>query len=184
MFSLKKVLLGGIVLFSTVFFSGCANKVLTYSPNTMNVMQLKNMEINKGKTDTFTDSGREETKVMCRLATPVGTPSGETFASYIKDAFTQELMLADKYDSKSSNVLSANIDDLYGSTTIGNAYWEFKLTMKSSNGSSYKVESRYDYESSFSALSACSEMQRSFVPAVQKLNKDIINNPKFPDLLK
>jgi hypothetical protein len=33
-------------------------------------------------------------------------------------------------------------------------------------------------------MSACSEMQRSFVPAVQKLIGDIVQNPKFVDLLK
>ncbi len=179
---MRKILLIGIVFVGTLFFSGCANKVHTYSPSTMNIMKLKNMPIKKSRTGTFTDSGKNEAKVMCRLATPVGTPTGETFASYIQDAFTQELMLSDKYSPDANNVITANIDDLYGSTTIGNAYWEFKITVKSSNGTSYKVYSRYDYESSFSAMSACSEMQRSFVPAVQKLNKDIIDNPKFADL--
>lgn len=180
---MKKVIIGSLGIALALLFSGCANKVYTYSPKTTNIMELKNMDtVSKISTGTFTDSDRQEAKVMCRLATPIGTPNGETFASYIKDALDQELMLADKFDQKSSNVLTANLDDIYGSTTIGNAYWEFKVTVKSSNGISYKVISRYDYESSFSAMSACSEMQRSFVPAVQKLNTDIISNPKFASL--
>lgn len=180
---MKKIVIGSLVLVLTILFSGCANKVHTYSPKTANIMQLKGIsEGSKITTAKFSDSGNEETKVMCRLATPIGTPNGETFYSYIQDALTQELMLADKYDTKSNNTLTANLDDIYGSTTLGNAYWEFKMTVKSSNGVSYKTESRYDYESSFSAVSACSEMQRSFVPAVQKLNNDIIMNPKFTSL--
>ncbi len=180
---MKKIVIGSLAFVLTVLFSGCANKVHTYSPKTANIMQMKGMtEGSKISTGKFSDSGNEETKVMCRLATPIGTPNGETFYSYIQDALSQELMLADKYDPKSGNKLTANLDDIYGSTTLGNAYWEFKMTVKSSNGVSYKTESRYDYESSFSAMSACSEMQRSFVPAVQKLNNDIIMNPKFSSL--
>ena len=180
---MKKHLILGTLLF-TIIFSGCANKVHTYSPNTMNIMTLKDMKLGKVSVGNFTDSGREETKLMCRLATPVGTAKGETFASYVKDAFAQELMLSEHFSSDSKNIISANLDDLYGSTVLGNAYWKFNMTMKSSNGEQYKVESRYDYESSFSAMSACSEMQRSFVPAVQKLNKDIINNSNFSKLFK
>ena len=182
---MKKFIIGSLAVVLTVLFSGCANKVFTYSPKTTNVIHLKDMNnAEKVSVGKYTDSGNEETEVMCRLATPIGTPSGETFASYIQDALTQELMLADKYSQKSNTIVTANLDDIYGSTTIGNAYWEFKVTMKSSNGTSYKVASRYDYESSFSAMSACSEMQRSFVPAVQKLNNEIIMNPKFASLIK
>jgi hypothetical protein len=101
--------------------------------------------------NNFTDSGKNESKVMCRLTTPVGTVSGETFASYIENAFKKELLTAGMYDSKSNVTISANLDDIYGSTTSGNTYWEFKITITSSNGTSYKVNSRYDYESSFSA---------------------------------
>lgn len=180
---MKKIAISSLIVIVTVFFSGCANKVYTYSPKTANIIHLENMQnASKVAVGKFTDSGRKEHSVMCRLATPIGTPKGETFASYIQDAFTQELMLAKKYDPKSNIKITANLDDIYGSTTLGNAYWEFKVTIKSSNGNSYKVHSRYDYESSFSAMSACSEMQRSFVPAVQKLNTDIITNPKFPSL--
>lgn len=180
---MKKVFIGSLALMLTIVFSGCANKVYTYSPKTENIMYLKSADsVDKMSIAKFTDSDKEEAKVMCRLATPIGTPDGETFASYIQNALTQELMLADKYNEKASNILSANLDEMYGSTTLGNAYWEFKVTMKSSNGNVFQTSSRYDYESSFSAMSACSEMQRSFVPAVQKLNSDIIKNPKFASL--
>jgi hypothetical protein len=181
-----KRLVFGLALLGVVFFSGCANKVHEYSVSTNNVLKLQglsknNKDINLGE---FTDSGRDEAKVMCRLATPIGTPSGETFASYIKNAFAKELLTAGMYNPSSDVTISMNIDSLYGSTTLGNAYWEFEVTLKSSNGKTMKVKSRYDYESSFSAMSACSEMQRSFVLAVQKLIGDIVNSPEFAELIK
>lgn len=76
------------------------------------------------------------------------------------------------------------LNDIYGSTVFGNAYWEFDVTVTSSNKEEMTVKSRYDYESSYLASSACSEMQRSFVPAVQKLIGDIIKNQKFKNLIQ
>ena len=183
---MKRFILSVLVFGSMALFTGCANKVPVYAISTNNVVNLQGLSKDNGKVNlnNFTDSGRDESKVMCRLATPVGTANGETFASYIENAFKKELLVAGMYDTKSNISISANIDNIYGSTTIGNAYWEFTVTVKSSNGTSYTVHTQYDYESSFSAMSACSEMQRSFVPAVQKLIGDIIQNPKFVDLLK
>ena len=182
---MKKIFLVLTILLLALNFSGCANKVHSYAISSDNMIALKSLSKNrKGvNIDEFTDSGRKESRLMCRLATPVGTSKGETFASYIQNAFKQEMMISDMYDNDSNIIISANLDDIYGSTTLGNAYWEFNITVKSSNGNSYKVNTRYDYESSFSAYSACSEMQRSFVPAVQKLIGNIIKNLSFKTLI-
>jgi len=178
-----------LTLASSLFLltlSGCANKVATYSVSTENILSLKGLSkdnngINLGE---FTDSAKGESKVMCRLATPIGTPNGETFISYIKDALKKELLISEMYQEKSKIKINMNLDYLYGSTTVGNAYWEFKVTVNSSNSKSFKVNSKYDYESSFTAYSACSEMQKSFVPAVQKLIKKIIQHNEFKNLIK
>ncbi len=183
---MKKVVLILLAAVLSVLFTGCANKVPEYASSTNNIVLLKNFTKNSNGIDVvnFTDSGRNESKVMCRLAYPVGIANGKTFASYIEDAFKKELVIAGLYNPKSNVKISANIDKIYGSTMIGNAYWEITVTLKSSNGVSYTVKSKYNYESSFTAYSACSEMQRSFVPAVQKLIQDIIKNPKFKDLIR
>jgi hypothetical protein len=169
-----------------IAFTGCANKVATYSVGTQNVLSLRTISDQDGKINLakFTDDGREEASLMCRLATPTGTPDGETFASYIGKAFQQELVVANAYDPSSKITISGNLNRIYGSTTMGNAYWEFDMTISSTNGKQYSVKSRYDYGSSLLAVSACSEMQRSFVPAVQKLIGEIITNSKFKTLLQ
>ncbi|AXX93340.1 hypothetical protein CPU12_07815 [Malaciobacter molluscorum LMG 25693] len=166
-------------------FSGCANKVYDYSISTDNILTLKSFAkdgqtINLGD---FVDNNNEST-LMCRLATPVGTAKGSTFISYIKDAFKKELVVSDLLDNDAKTTIGMNLNDIYGSTLFGNAYWKFDVTVNSSNGEKMSVISRYDYESSYLATSACSEMQRSFVPAVQKLIGEIIKNHKFKDLLK
>lgn len=183
---MKIIKLSTGIAIATLLFSGCANKVHDYSVSTENIIVLKDMakadkQISLGD---FTDSGKEESKLMCRLSTPIGTPEGETFATYIKNAFQKELLLSGLYDKNSKNKITANLNDIYGGTVIGNAYWSFDITLKSTNGKEMNVKSRYDYESSYFASSACSEMQRSFPLAVQKLIRDIINNPKFKELIK
>ena len=175
-----------MVLGVVFLMSGCANKVHDYSVSTENLLSLRTISGTTGKVNLgeFTDSGRGEHAVMCRLATPIGTPKGETFASYIKNALEKELIIANMYDQNAKRTITANLDKIYGSTTIGDAYWDFILTVRSNNGISYKVHSRYDYESSFTAMSACSEMQRSFPLAVQKLIANIIHHHKFKSLFK
>ena len=120
---------------------------------------------------------------MCRLATPVGT-EGETFAKYIENALVTELEIGNMLNPKSNIKITGHLENIYGSTVLGNAYWEFTLKVSSSNGKSFDVTTRYDYESSFTAYSACSEMQRSYMPAVQQLVNKIITDPKFKELLK
>lgn len=182
-----KYLFQGIIAFVAIIgLNGCANKVQAYAVSTENLLALKGISSKTSKVNVgeFTDSGKNEKEVMCRLAAPVGTPKGKTFASYIQDAFKKELIIANMYDSNAKNTITMNLNDIYGSTTLGDAYWSFDVTVKSTNGKSYNVKSKYDYESSFSAMSACSEMQRSFPLAVQQLIGKIIHHPKFVQLTK
>jgi hypothetical protein len=183
---MTKALTLGLITAGALLMSGCANKVPNYSNSPQNMRAVKNVAasssaINIGK---FTASNEGESKVMCRLATPIGTPDGVTFAKYIEDALSTELEMGNMIDPKSKITITGNLDSLYGSTVLGNAYWEFKVKVTSTNGKSFDVTSRYDYESSFTAYSACSEMQRSYLPAVQELVNKIVTNPQFPELLK
>jgi hypothetical protein len=175
-----------LTLAFVLLMSGCANKVHTYSTSTENTIALRGLssENLKGGLGNFSDSGKNESKVMCRLASPIGTPEGLTFSTYIRNALLAELVVANIFDENAKTIVTANLNDIYGSTTIGNAYWEFDITLTSSNGASFQTVSRYGYESSYLATSACSEMQRSFVPAVQKLNSEIIKHTGFASLLK
>jgi hypothetical protein len=183
---MKKVITLSLIVAATVLMSGCANKVPTYSNTPQNMRAVKSVAataapINIGN---FTSTNEGESKVMCRLATPVGTPDGMTFAKYIEDALSTEMEMGNMIDPKSKITITGNLESIYGSTVLGNAYWEFKIKVTSSNGKSINVTSRYDYESSFTAYSACTEMQRSYLPAVQELVNKIVTNPQFTELLK
>ena len=182
---MKNRVLIGLSATVVLLMSGCSNKVPTYSNTPQNMRAVKTVAASASPVNVgaFTATNADESKVMCRLATPVGTPDGVTFAKYIEDALATELEMGNMIDPKSKVTLTGHLDNIYGSTVLGNAYWEFKLKVSSSNGKSIDVNSRYDYESSFTAYSACSEMQRSYLPAVQELVNKIVTNPQFKELL-
>jgi hypothetical protein len=184
---MRKIIFFVLAASGLAIFSGCSNKVATYANSPQNVRAVKELAASE-KTMVavapFTAQNEGESKVMCRIATPVGTPDGITFAKYIEDALILELEIGNMYDPKSNTKITAYLEKVYGSTVIFNAYWEFKAKVSSSNGKSFDVESKYDYESSYLASSACSEMQRSYMPAVQQLVNKIITDPKFKELLK
>ena len=184
---MRSLLLSAIAVSGLVLFTGCANKVPNYASSVQNIRAVKSIYAEEKVTVNvahFTAKEEGEAKVMCRLAAPIGAPDGMTFAEYVEEALAVELEMGNMLDSKSSVVISGKLENLYGSTALGNAYWEHTLKLISSNGKSLEKTSRYDYESSFLADSACSEMQRSYLPAVQKLVNDIITDPAFKTLIK
>ncbi|MFZ2968881.1 MAG: hypothetical protein WA080_07495 [Sulfuricurvum sp.] len=184
---MRRLILSTITVASLALLTGCANKVPNYSSSLQNIRAVKNLQVEEKTTvniATFTAKNEGEAKVMCRLAVPVGTPDGMTFAKYVEDALATELEMGNMLDPKSKITLTGSLENVYGSTVLANAYWEHKLKITSSNGQSMEKISRYDYESSFSAYSACSEMQRSYLPAVQKLVNDMVTDPHFKDLIK
>jgi len=184
---MRSFVLSSLAISSLLLFSGCANKVPNYASSPQNIRAVKNLHKEEKATvniATFKAKNEGESKVMCRLATPVGTPDGMTFAKYVEDALAVELEMGDMIDPKSSTILSGNLENVYGSTLLGNAYWEHTLNLTSSNGKNLSITSRYDYESSYLATSACSEMQRSYLPAVQLLVNKIITDPRFKELIK
>lgn len=184
---MRRLILSAVAVSSLALFTGCANKVPNYASSPQNIRAVKNIHAEEKATvniSAFKAKNEGESKVMCRLATPVGTPDGMTFAKYVEDALAVELEMGDMLDPKSAVVLSGSLENVYGSTVLGNAYWEHTLKLTSSNGKTLEKSSRYDYESSFTAYSACSEMQRSYLPAVQKLVNDVITDPRFKELIK
>jgi len=184
---MRSLILSTIVVSSLLLLSGCANKVPNYASSPQNIRAVKNLYNEEKATvniASFKAKNEGESKVMCRLATPVGTPDGMTFAKYVEDALAVELEMGNMYDPKSKVIISGYLENVYGSTVLGNAYWEHTLKLTSSNGKDLSVVSRYDYESSFTAYSACSEMQRSYLPAVQALVNKTVTDPRFKELVK
>ena len=181
---MNKFGLGVLTLLVIIGLSGCSVKVPQYNSSADNVVKLRkmNIKLNVGEF-TATNSSR---KILCRLGRTVTISHGLTFEKYIENAFIEELKMADRYSSTSNITITVNLNKLKANSGIASTgYWDFDVTVKSSNGKSFNITSNYVYQTSFSGATTCDElMPDAFKPAVQKLIEDIINNPEFNNLLQ
>ncbi len=169
---------------AAVLFSGCGIKTNEYSVSADNVSQLRTYEGVKLNVGEFTAKTEDESHITCRLSETITTPQGESFEEYIKNALISELKLAGLYDSGAELTVTGRLERIYGSSVLGNAYWEFETTVHSSNGESISVKTRREYPSSYFAATACNNMATSFSSSVRKHVGDMIGHKDFAKLLR
>lgn len=181
---MKKILtLSSSLVVASLLFTGCGIKTSEYNVSAENVSQLRSYDGVKINVGEFSASTPNEKSKLCRLAETITTPKGESFEQYIKEAFVSELKMANLYDKASNLTITGNVEKVYGSSVIGNAYWEVSVTIKSTNGKSIKVDTKRDYPSAFIANTACNNMATSFSPTIKQLINDIISHKDFPSLI-
>jgi len=173
----------GIVLVS-VLFTGCGIKTSEYNVSADNVQKLRELKNVKVAVGDFTSQNEGESQIMCRLAETIATPSGEPFAKYIEGALKSELKMAGIYDKDSEIKITGELVKIYGSSMIGDAYWEIELKLASSTNQELKVMTKRQYPSAFLAYTACNNMATSFSPTVKDLVGEIIKHKDFISLVK
>jgi len=182
---MKKYLnIGMAVAVSAILFTGCGIKSSEYSASAQNVQTLKKYENTKIAVNKFTAKTPGEYSTLCRLAETITTPNDEPYETYIEKALKEELLMAGMYDANSKIKISGYVEEVVGSSMLGDAYWSFKVKVSSENGKEYTVSTKKEYSSSFVAYTACNNMGSTFAPSVKQLINDIITHPKFATLLK
>lgn len=124
--------------------------------------------------------------VTCRLAGEIKTPDKTDIPAFIGKAFNDEFEFAGIYSDNGSQLTGqlTKIEFSSSSGILTEGWWEFALVLKSNNGSSINVMSRYDFISGFSGESACLLTAQALTPAVQDLIKKTVTDPKFVELLR
>ncbi len=110
-----------------------------------------------------------------RFHGPITTLDGETFASFIQKAFTDELKMAGIYSKAAPVTITGRLDHIDYSTAFAHR-WELTLTLISTTGKTVTVTENYDYAGSVFAAPGgeCIQAALAFVPAVQNLLGKII----------
>jgi len=173
-----------IVLATVVFLSGCANFATgRYSISTDNAVALRSLSGTQVNVGNFTDKDNIS-EIACHFHGPVTTLDGETFASFIQKAFTDELKMAGIYSKTAPITITGRLDKIDYTTAFGSE-WELLLTLNSSNGKSVTISENYKYTGSVFAAPGgeCAQAALAFVPAVQNLIGKIIEQLPVP-LLK
>lgn len=122
-----------------------------------------------------------EESPLCRLMGPVVVAPGKTLPQYIKEAFQEELFLAQAYQANAPVKIEGRLESLsFSSVTPAN--WTISMSVKSNLSSGYTVSVVYPFDTSWTAYSACKNVADAFGPAVQELLKQVVTNPKFATL--
>lgn len=167
------------LLASISLISGCAYNASPYGASVKNVESIRQTSIPPVAVAKFQATSAGQSSITCRAAGPVTV--SPTFASYIEQAFIDELKLAGAYNPNSSVVLSGTLEEVDFSSGITDGKWIFSLAV--SNGrKSFSTKSIYGFSGSLVADKACQEVAQAFAPAVQKLIGDVVQDPQFKQI--
>ncbi len=176
-----------IVVAAAVMLVGCSTtNSIPYKASTTNIISLQNTfkqsntKVNLGN---FTLGAGVSDELMCRLMGPVKVAPGKSLSTYIKEAFQEELFLAQAYDTGAPVTLEAKIEKLSFSS-VSPANWEITMRVNSNKSPGYSVSVKYNYDTSFDAISACKNVADAFSPAVQELLRQVVSHPQFPQLAR
>jgi hypothetical protein len=166
---------------------GCSTtNSIPYKASTSNVITIQNTlkaSNTKVTLGTFSLSNGVEEELMCRLMGPVKVAPGKTMSTFIKEAFQEELFLAQAYDTNAPVKIEGQIQKMSFSS-VSPANWEISMRVSSNKSPGYTVAVKYNYDTSFDAWSACKNVADAFAPAVQELLRQVVTNPQFNQLVK
>lgn len=177
----------GIIAAAAVIATGCSTtNSIPYKASTGNVITIQNTlkpSNTKVTLGTFAMGSGVSENLMCRLMGPVKVSPGKTMSTFIKEAFQEELFLAQSYDSNAPVAIEGRIEKLAFSS-VSPANWEIAMHVSSNKSPGYTVAVKYNYDTSFDAFSACKNVADAFNPAVQELIRQVVSNPQFNQLVK
>jgi len=167
--------------------SGCeTTNSIPYKASVTNVISIQQTLQEKGKKvsiGTISLAPGVEESPLCRLMGPVVVAPGKTLPTYIKEAFQEELFMAQVYSPNAPTVIDGRLEKLSFSS-ISPANWEITLSVKSNVSDGYTVSAKYPFDTSYTAMSACKNVADAFGPAVQDLIKQVVTHPQFGSLVK
>lgn len=162
-------------------FAGCTYTLQPHEP------KLEHTGFLKGK--LVADHGNSvieqkfKNSVGCSFDSSIATPNQESFKDYIENAFVKELDANGLFsENEYTNKFRIRSFDMKHDWHFGFGFWQFELTLLSSNGRQFDVISRYDFESHPESKKACVQLYDNFPPAVDKLMKDIFEHEDFEKL--
>ena len=184
---MKNLVKTGMLLAAVALLAGCSTtNSIPYKASTNNVITLQNTlkaSNTKVTLGTFSMANGVTEELMCRLMGPVKVAPGKTMSTFIKEAFQEELFLAQAYDTNAPVKIEGQIEKMSFSS-VSPANWEVSMRVSSNKSPGYTVAVKYNYDTSFDAWSACKNVADAFAPAVQELLRQVVSNPQFTQLVK
>ncbi|MGB3837296.1 hypothetical protein [Castellaniella sp.] len=168
-----------------LLLSGCeTTNSIPYKASTTNVISIQQNLKSTGKTvnvGSIALAPGVDESLMCRMNGPVKVAPGKSLSQYIKEAFQEELFLAQVYEANAPATINGRLDAVSFSS-VSPASWNITMQVSSNHSAGYAVSIKYPFATSWTAYSACKNVADAFGPAVQELLKQVVTNPQFPQL--
>ena len=169
-----------------LLIAGCSTYTTPrYAINADTNVTLKALGESKIGVGPFT--GPTNFEPACRAAGPLAPPDGMSHTAYVKKAFEDELKVAGIYAADTPRItISGTINKLEFSSAraLTGGSWDIDLSLSSSNGKTMRTAEHYEFESGYSATTACKQTAEAYLPAVQDLIGKTVRAPEFKTLLK
>ena len=120
---------------------------------------------------------------MCRAVGNLKFENGLTMAEFVQKGFNDELRYAGVYGADTQLKGKLTRAEFSSTNSLVKGSWDLALVLESSNGKSMSVESRYDFDSGFSGITACDNTSKALAQATQGLVRKTVADPRFASLL-
>ncbi|WP_077037050.1 hypothetical protein [Pelomonas sp. KK5] len=165
--------------------AGCSSfPVGQYAPSDANRAALAQLGA-QGKVSVadFTAAKPGVTGIQCRGAGQIKFPTGQTAEQYVTGALRKELTYSGLFAEKGSVRIAGNVQALDFNSNVGNAGWDFDVTV--SNGAeSFRVQYQHRVKTSWMADRACAAVAEQMVEATQAFTQRVLSDPKFTAWVK
>jgi hypothetical protein len=130
---LKIAKIGAVTLAAFVMVGCSTTNSIPYKASTTNVITLQNnlkQSNTKVTLGNFSMANGVTEELMCRLMGPVKVAPGKTLSTFIKEAFQEELFLAQAYDTNAPVKIEGQIEKISFSS-VSPANWEIAMRVSS-----------------------------------------------------
>jgi hypothetical protein len=182
---MKRISIIGVILLS-LGLGGCSIVAAPYQPSIENAQAMKRADLPKMNVGTVL--GNQKNQSISLRGTKMNSATAD-YGSYIANALTAELKLANLYEPMSATVISGELlshDINVGSFTTGTGVISMKFVISKSNTQVLEktVSADIEFESSFMGAIAIPNGQMAYKDLVQSLIKTALSDPEIVAALK
>ena len=151
-----------LAMAGSTLLMGCAVPFPVYAPSTKNVLALRSAP----KSVQLGSFSGDQRSVSCRLQ-PITPDGNRSFAQYIRDALSDELVIANPPASLKPVQLSIALTSIEVYCGILSASWTIELQVSVDGRAAYAVKTVREFDGNYMAGVVLPRAYQAFIPAVQ-----------------
>lgn len=171
-FSVRTIVTRICLALITCIISACTVPFPVYSVAGKNVESIRAVPATI-KVGNFAGN---QTSVSCRLQ-PLGPENNETYASFIRNAFNNELIISGGVPHNTTIELNGTLKKIEVDCGIVSGSWTIEMELSINNQPPFTVKTVRKFDGNYSGEIVLKRATGTFVPAVQQFLNEVLNSP-------